>query len=759
MLSIASFIQLLKESFRDLLPIILVVLFFQLAIIQVVPDNWLSVATGLAIVGLGLAVFLLGLEVGIFPVGEGLASDFAHKGSTGWIILFAFMIGFGTTVAEPALVVIAHKAASISCGRIDALVLRMVVAFSVGFAIVLGVYRIIKGHPIHYYIITGYILVVAATAFSPQEIVGLAYDLGGVTTSTVTVPLVAALGIGLASTIKGRNPVLDGFGLIAFASLTPMIFVQFYGIFVYEFMDAAQTVVPVALEVCDPAIVSFDALTLLKGFAGVIGDVAPILAVILFFQYAVLKKPIENLKEVLIGFALVIIGLDAFIIGLEMGLFPLGETMASALTQNDSRFIIYSFAFAIGFSTTMAEPSLTAIAKKAKEISDGKINDFVLRMFVAFGVAIGIALGSYRIVNGGEIVYYIMVGYMFVIALTFIAPKYIIPVAYDSGGVTTSTVTVPLVAALGLGLATNIPGRDPLIDGFGLIAFASLTPMIFVQGYGLIVYNIDIEPVSLAQEVEAASSVIVDQFSPMNLFFELANVVKDVVPILAVIFFFQYIIIKKQLQNLFKISTGIIFVIIGLYAFIIGLEMGLFPIGETMALQLTSQKNLFYIYLFGFLIGFSTTMAEPALLAVAMKVEEISQKRIRQMILRLAVAFGVAIGIALGAYRIVEGDPIHYYIIVGYIIVIILTFMAPKYIIPIAYDSGGVTTSTVTVPLVAALGLGLATQIEGRSPLIDGFGLIAFASLFPMITVMGYGVISQYLEKKDTKQKLKEKRI
>lgn len=224
-------------------------------------------------------------------------------------------------------------------------------------------------------------------------------------------------------------------------------------------------------------------------------------------------------------------------------------------------------------------------------------------------------------------------------------------------------------------------------------------------------------------------------------------------PILAVIFFFQYAIIKKRVHNLAKVGTGIIFVILGLYFFIIGLEMGLFPIGENMALQLTSQDNLFYIYLFGFLIGFSTTMAEPALLAIAMKVEEISQKRIRQMILRLAVAFGVAIGIALGSYRIVAGDPIHYYIIVGYIIVIILTFLAPKYIIPIAYDSGGVTTSTVTVPLVAALGLGLATQIEGRSPLIDGFGLIAFASLFPMITVMGYGVITQYLQKSDEKRK------
>lgn len=502
MLSFASFLQLLKESFRDLLPIILVIMFFQLAIIQVIPDNWLSTAIGLAIVGVGLAVFLLGLEVGIFPVGEGLASDFAHKGSTGWIILFAFMIGFGTTVAEPALLVIADKAAGISSGRIDAFTLRMVVAFAVGFAIVLGVWRIIKGTPIHYYIISGYILVVTTTYFAPQEIVGLAYDLGGVTTSTVTVPLVAALGIGLASTIKGRNPVLDGFGLIAFASLTPMIFVQFYGIYVYQFIDASDVISPVVVHTAETAAAfDFNFLSLLKSLLGVSLDVIPILGIILFFQYIILKKPISNLKEVLIGFALIMIGLDAFIIGLEMGLFSLGETMAFQLTQNDSNIIIYSFAFAIGFSTTMAEPSLTAIAKKAKEISDGKINDFVLRLFVALGVALGISLGAFRIVNGGEIVYYIMAGYMFVIALTFIAPKYIVPIAYDSGGVTTSTVTVPLVAALGLGLATNIPGRDPLIDGFGLIAFASLFPMLTVMAYGVMAEKIGVKGKQEKEEI------------------------------------------------------------------------------------------------------------------------------------------------------------------------------------------------------------------------------------------------------------------
>ncbi len=202
---------------------------------------------------------------------------------------FGFLIGFGTTIAEPALAVIADKAASISSGRIDATVLRLVVAGSVGFAIFLGVYRIYKGHPIHYYIIAGYIAVVSVTFFAPQEIIGLAYDLGGVTTSTVTVPLVAALGIGLASTIKGRNPVVDGFGLIAFASLTPMIFVQVYGIAVYNLVEAKE-VAEVVVEASVSSVVNITFASILTGIGSVIKDVAPILLIILFFQYGVIKK-------------------------------------------------------------------------------------------------------------------------------------------------------------------------------------------------------------------------------------------------------------------------------------------------------------------------------------------------------------------------------------------------------------------------------------------------------------------------------------
>ncbi len=482
--SLKIFANDLKNSFKDLVPIILVVAFFQIAIIGAVPENLTSIIIGLFIVAIGLALFIRGLELGIFPIGEGLATDFAKKGSLFWLLLFAFLIGFSTTVAEPALIAIADKAAAISDGRIDSFYLRMTVALSVGFAIALGTLRILLGHPIHYYIVAGYILVVAITFFAPKEIIGLAYDSGGVTTSTVTVPLVAALGIGLASSIKGRNPVIDGFGLIAFASLTPMIFVQIYGIIVYAIADADVTTTVESVQAVI-ATYNFNFLDTLLELVSVIRDIAPILIVIFFFQYIIIKKPVAHLHKIITGIVMVIFGLYAFIVGLEMGLFPIGESIAFQLTTMQNNLLIYLFAFLIGFSTTMAEPSLLAIAIKAEEISDGNIKQTNLRVAVAIGVAVGIALGAYRLVAGDPIHYYIIVGYIAVIILTQFTPKHIVPIAYDSGGVTTSTVTVPLVAALGLGLAQNIEGRDPLIDGFGLIAFASLFPIISVMGYGI----------------------------------------------------------------------------------------------------------------------------------------------------------------------------------------------------------------------------------------------------------------------------------
>ena len=228
------------DSLRDLAPIFLVIAFFQVVVLQQPFPNIWNISVGLVCVIVGLTLFMQGLESGLFPLGEALAQGFANKGSLIALLAFAFCLGFGTTIAEPALIAIAAEAAEVAseAGVIAATApartayafeLRMVVAVSVGAAIVLGVFRILKGWPIHPLIIGGYVLVTAMTAFAPDEIIGVAYDSGGVTTSTITVPLVTALGVGLATSIRGRNPMVDGFGLIAFASLTPMIGVLGYG--------------------------------------------------------------------------------------------------------------------------------------------------------------------------------------------------------------------------------------------------------------------------------------------------------------------------------------------------------------------------------------------------------------------------------------------------------------------------------------------------------------------------------------------------
>ena len=234
------------------------------------------------------------------------------------------------------------------------------------------------------------------------------------------------------------------------------------------------------------------------------------------------------------------------------------------------------------------------------------------------------------------------------------------------------------------------------------------------------------------------------------------STLRDVLPIVAILAFFRLFVLRERLPDPMRLLQGVGFVLAGLVLFLLGLEQAVFPLGRTMAAQLMAPQvealeagtidpmAFLWVYAFAFAIGFSTTIAEPALIAVALKAEDLSGGAMPAFGLRIAVAIGVAIGISLGVVRIVLGTPLHYFIGVGYVVVVIQTLFAPKRIVPLAYDSGGVTTSTVTVPLVAALGLGLAEALPGRSPLLDGFGLIAFASLFPMMTVMTYAQASEW---------------
>ena len=481
-----AFSHSLLHALKNLFPIVAVVVFFQLLILQQIPENTFVMAAGLLIVAVGVALFLQGLELSIFPVGKSLSNQFARKGSVPVLLSFGFAMGFSAVVAEPALIAVAQQAEEISEGKIKALTLRILVAVSVGLVVALGVFRTIFGYPLQWFMIIGYIVVVIITWFAPPEIVGLAYDSGGVTTNIVTVPLIAALGIGLAASIRGRNPLLDGFGLVALAVMVPMITVQLYGIVVYSGAPAAPVALPTAAQtgtVDQTPVV----LGMLLDLAWMVRDVLPIIITILFFQYLVLRRGLTNPRKILFGFALVVLGLYAFVVGLKLGLFPIGTSMARQLMGMEGYLFVYLFAFMIGFATTMAEPALIAIGHQAEQAAAGTINGNAIRLIVAVGVAMGITLGVHRIISGDSIHHYIIGGYILVIVLTALAPRYIIPLAYDLGGVTTSEVTVPLVTALGIGLASSIEGRNVLIDGFGLIAFASIFPIVTVMSYAIIV--------------------------------------------------------------------------------------------------------------------------------------------------------------------------------------------------------------------------------------------------------------------------------
>jgi len=258
----------------------------------------------------------------------------------------------------------------------------------------------------------------------------------------------------------------------------------------------------------------------------------------------------------------------------------------------------------------------------------------------------------------------------------------------------------------------------------------------------------------------------------MTLLDALSSTLFDVLPIAAIIFGFQYLVIRRRVHQLLRVLTGFGLVLVGLSLFLVGLDRALFPLGELMAQQLSSDAFLpvlqagserrwsdyYWIYLFAFAIGASTTIAEPALIAVASKASEISGGAIEALPLRIAVAVGVGVGIALGAWRIVMGYPIYWFIIVAYLLVIVQTIRAPRIIIPLAYDSGGVATSTISVPIIAALGIGLAVSVPGRSPLLDGFGMIALASLFPIVSVLAYAQLAAWQERRSTRSTESENR-
>jgi hypothetical protein len=376
------------------------------------------------------------------------------------------------------------------------------------------------------------------------------------------------------------------------------------------------------------------------------------------------------------------------------------------------------------------------------------LDAFTLRIIIATSVGVITAFGILRSLMGWNIAKIILGGYILVLIITYFTPKSIVGLAYDSGGVATNVATVPLIVALGIGIASSLSNRSVLKDGFGFVALAAITPMISIQLYGIFALGSDfgLQNIEIEQSVEKAKTL--SDFTFLSVLGGLIETFTNILPIIFTIIFFQYLVLRRALPNLFRVIIGFIFLVIGLYGFIIGIKLGLFPIGESIAINLVDMNSNFFILLFAFLIGFGTTMAEPALVAVIKQADRYSEISLNITVIRLLVALGVGFGILLGTYKIVQGYDIWLLITILYSIVVVFTIFAPQQMAAFAFDLGGVTTSEITVPIVTAFGIYLATNIEGRSALMDGFGLIAFASVFPMITVLGYSIIMEKIKTK-----------
>jgi hypothetical protein len=475
------------ESSLNLVPIIAVVAFFYIFIFQTVPPDLFSIVFGFFIVIIGATFFLMGLEIGIFPLGNNLSSEFLERKSIFWFALFGFFLGFGASIAEPAIISIASQAGSVTQGKLDPFILRVLIAFSVGVITAFGIIRTILGWSISNIIIIGYIFVLIVAFFTPAEILGLAFDSGAIATNVATVPLIVSLGIGITSAIAGKSVLKDGFGFVALAVITPILIIMIYGIFALGIEMGTEVIMPVnGIEDNTHYQEGFTFLGILKDLFFTFLNLVPIIVTILLFQYLIIKKPLANINGVIFGLIFLVIGLYSFIVGIKLGLFPIGETIAKSLLDENSVMFIYLFSFLIGFATTMAEPALLATIKQADMMAEKRLNVRMFRILVALGIGIGIFIGTYRLINGYDIWTMITVLYIFVIFLAIIAPKEIVAFAFDLGGVSITVVTLPIITAFGLFLASNIDGRDPLMDGFGLIAFASVFPMITVMSYSII---------------------------------------------------------------------------------------------------------------------------------------------------------------------------------------------------------------------------------------------------------------------------------
>ena len=467
--------ETISEVFFAVIPITAVIILLQFTVIWIPMELFYSFLMGLLMVSVGLILFLLGVHAGLLPVGEMIGSSLPKTGKVWMVLLFSFVLGFAITVAEPDVWVLAGYVDLASGGSIPRVALILTVALGLGLFVMISMIRIITEISINYFLVAGY-TIIFTLAFLPQvseAMIPISFDAGGVTTGPMAVPFILAFGVGVASVLKNRSGSQDGFGLVALASIGPVIAVLILGM-VYQIPDDIE------MDAGDKT------YTLLGTLIEVSIALSPLVIFFIFFQFYMLKLKLKQVLSLGAGILFTLAGMTLFLYGVHSGFQPAGTAMGNNLGELSYSWIIIPIGFVLEFVATFAEPAVRVLNDEVDKVSSGYIPKKVMLLTISTGVAISIALAMIRILYGIELVYFLVPGYVIALTLIYFSGKDFTSIAFDAGGVATGPMTVTFIVAIALGFSDVKPESNPLIEGFGMISLVALAPILSVLILGLL---------------------------------------------------------------------------------------------------------------------------------------------------------------------------------------------------------------------------------------------------------------------------------
>jgi hypothetical protein len=467
--------ETIKEVAYAVFPIAAVIVLLQFTVIFLPMELFYSFLIGLGMVSAGLVFFLVGVHLGLLPVGEMIGSALPKTGKVWMVLLFTFILGFSITVAEPDVWVLAGYVDKASGGIIPRSSLILTVALGLAIFVTMSIIRIITGWSINYFLIGGYLLIFAIifSPFTESYFVPISFDAGGVTTGPLAVPFIIAFGVGVASVLERKTSSQDGFGLVALASIGPVLAVLILGI-IYD--------IPADVELSDSkGDYTFSGTLLEVGLA-----LTPLVLFFTFFQFYMLKLKTRKVLNLLIGIILTWFGMSLFLHGVHIGFQPAGTSMGTILGSHPHSWIIIPIGVVLGFVATFAEPAIRVLIQEVEKVTSGSVPQRVLLLTISIGVALSIGLAMSRIIFGLPLLWLILPGYILALSLIYFNSAEFTSIAFDAGGVATGPMTVTFVVAIALGFADVREGSNPLVEGFGMISLVALTPILAVLILGLL---------------------------------------------------------------------------------------------------------------------------------------------------------------------------------------------------------------------------------------------------------------------------------